>query len=273
MNTQRITSLLAGIASIAVSTAYSQDGDAPSDAALLAKKLANPIASMVSVPIDFGYDTGYGSQDGDRISATLQPVIPFSWSEDISLVVRTIVPTIWQEDVAGNSGTQFGLGDSLQSFWLVPKPRDTALGTFTYGVGPAILWPTSTEALLGAGTLGSGPTAVFLFQKGGWTYGALTNHIWGVADTRAGAPDLSSTFLQPFLVYTTKNAWGFVLQTESSYDWNTDELTVPINVFINKLTTIGNQKVQFQVGARYWAKTTDNGPEGFGTSFKVTLLF
>jgi hypothetical protein len=66
---------------------------------------------------------------------------------------------------------------------------------------------------------------------------------------------------------------GFVIQTESSYDWNSDELTVPINFFVNKLTTIGGQKVQFQVGARYWAKTTDSGPEGFGTSFKVTFLF
>ena len=156
---------------------------------------------------------------------------------------------------------------------MVPKSQETALGTLTYGIGPAVLWPTSTDSLLGSGTLGAGPTGVFLFQKGPWTYGALTNHIMGVHDTRSGAPDLQNTFLQPFLVYTTPDAWGFVLQTESSYNWDTEEFTVPINMFVQKLTTIGEQKVQFQVGLRYWAEAPDNGPEGFGTSFKVTFLF
>jgi hypothetical protein len=274
---------LASLALMAVAPAHAQiatatvpvqveDNAATSDADL-AKELANPISSLISVPFDFGYDTGYGLFDGDRISLTLQPVIPFKLNDDLSLVVRTIVPIVWQNDIAGDSGSQFGLSDTLQSFFLVPNSRETALGTLTYGVGPAVLWPTSTDSLLGPGTWGAGPTGVFLFQKGPWTYGALANHMMGVHDTRSGASNLQNTFLQPFLVYTTPNAWGFVLQTESSYNWDAGEFTVPINAAIQKLTTFGEQKVQFQLGLRYWAESPDNGPEGFGTSFKVTFLF
>jgi hypothetical protein len=260
------------LALMAVAPANAQDSAVASDADL-AKELANPISSLISVPVDFGYNTGYGALDGDQISISLQPVVPFALNADLSLVVRTIVPAVWQNDVAGDSGTQFGLSDTLQSFFIVPQSKETGLGTLTYGVGPAILWPTSTDILLGPGTLGAGITGVFLFQRGPWTYGGLANHIWGIYDTRSDVPDIESTFLQPFLVYTTKDAWGIVLQTESSYSWDTDEFTVPVNFFVNKLTTVGEQKVQIQVGLRYWAETPDNGPEDFGASTKFTFLF
>ena len=48
---------------------------------------------------------------------------------------------------------------------------------------------------------------------------------------------------------------------------------MPINAAISKLTTIGSQKVQFQVGGRYWAASPRAGPDDFGVSFKITFLF
>jgi hypothetical protein len=149
---------------------------------------------------------------------------------------------------------------------------DTPIGNLTWGVGPALAIPTGTDDLLGSGKFGLGPTAVILIQTGPWTYGALTNHIWSVAgdDDR---DEVNATFIQPFLAYTTPTAWTFVVQTESSYDWNSKQWSVPINLFIAKLTTLGSQKVQFQVGARYWAESPAQGPDGFGASAKITLLF
>lgn len=239
----------------------------------LAKKLANPIASLISVPMQFNFDTGYGPKDGTKVFANIQPVIPIDLTDDLSLVMRTILPVAWQHDIAGDSGDQFGLGDTLQSFFLVPKPRKTPLGTLTYGGGPALTWPTSTHRLLGAGTWGLGPTGVFLIQKRGWTYGALAGQQWGVARTRSDTPDLSSTFLQPFASYTTRTAWTFALNTESSYNWTTQDWSVPINASVSKLTSMGGQRVQFQVGARYWAARANKGPEGVGARFQITFLF
>ena len=69
--------------------------------------------------------------------------------------------------------------------------------------------------------------AVLLKQEKGWTYGLLTNHVWSFAGTDS-RQDVSSTFLQPFLSYTTKTYTKFGVNTESTYDWENSQWTVPI---------------------------------------------
>ncbi len=239
----------------------------------LAKELANPISSLISVPFDFNYNGNYGAEDGDQLLMNIQPVIPITLNEEWNVISRTILPVIWQNDMVGRSGEQVGLGDTLQSLFFSPSASlDTGFGNLTWGVGPAIAIPTATDKLLGSEKLGLGPTGVALVQSGPWTYGALANHIWSVAG-KDDRDKVSATFIQPFLVYTTPTAWTFVLQTESSYDWKTEQWSVPINAFISKLTTIGSQKVQFQVGGRYWAESPEGGPSDFGASMKITFLF
>lgn len=234
----------------------------------LAKKLSNPIASLISVPFQFNYDQGYGPQDGDHTTLNIQPVIPFSLNEDWNLISRTILPVTWQDDIAGPSGEQFGLGDTLQSFFLSPaKPTENGI---IWGVGPVFLLPTATDEFLGSGKWGAGPTGVALKQEGPWTFGILANHVWSFAG-QSDRADVSSTFLQPFISYTTPDAWTFSLNTESTYDWENDEWSVPINFQVSKI--VDEQPVSFGVGARYWADSPENGPDGWGVRAVVTFLF
>ncbi|KQV42792.1 hypothetical protein ASE37_20005 [Rhizobium sp. Root268] len=236
----------------------------------LAKKLSNPIASLISVPFQFNYDRGYGSEDGNREVLNIQPVIPISLNEDWNVISRTILPVISQNDIAGQSGHQFGLGDITQSLFFSPKqPGPDGI---IWGAGPAFLIPTATDDLLGTGQWGAGPTAVALKQDGPWTYGLLANHIWSFAG-RNDRQDVSSTFLQPFVSYTTPDAWTFALNTESSYDWVQDEWSVPVNFQVSKLVKLGEQPVSFTAGARYWAQSPENGPQGWGFRAGVTFLF
>ncbi|NEK53598.1 transporter [Rhizobium leguminosarum] len=236
----------------------------------LAKKLSNPIASLISVPFQFNYDHGYGPDDGDKATLNIQPVIPFKINEDWNVISRTILPVTWQNDIAGPSGTQFGLGDITQSFFFSrSKPTESGI---VWGVGPVFLLPTATDELLGSGKWGAGPTAVALKQDGPWTYGFLGNHIWSFAG-QSDREDVSSTFLQPFLSYTTKHAWTFSLNTESTYNWETNDWSVPINFAVAKLITIDKQPISLTAGIRYWAAAPDDGPEGLGFRVAVTFLF
>ncbi|WP_434053786.1 MAG: transporter [Roseibium sp.] len=268
---------LGGALGLCLATGLSPQQAIAADDAELAKQLANPIAALISVPFQFNYDQGFGPDNGQKILMNVQPVVPFALTDDLNLITRTIVPVIWQNDIAARSGTQFGLGDSLLSAWLSPASTATSLGELTYGVGPAATFATSTDPFLGSGTWGLGPTGIFLFQEkvgsGTVTWGGLANHQWGVADTRSNVPDLNLTFLQPFLSYSTDSAWTFSLNTEASYNWTSDEWSVPINAAVSKLVSFGNQKAQLQAGVGYWAVSPDDGPEGLRGRLALTFLF
>ena len=84
---------------------------------------------------------------------------------------------------------------------------------------------------------------------------------------------MNATFLQPFLAYTTPTAWSFTLQTESSYDWEATEWSVPIHVIVAKVLKFGSQRVQLGGGVRYWADSPDGGAHDFGGRLFATLLF
>lgn len=258
---------IALLAVTALGTGPAMSEDSSQD---LAKKLSNPIASLISVPFQFNYDSGYGPNDGDKAYLNVQPVIPFSINAEWNLISRTIVPIAWQNDIAGPSGDQFGLGDTVQSLFLSPAaPTQSGI---IWGAGPVFLFPTATDPLLGGEKWGVGPTAVALKQSGGWTVGMLANHIWSVAGD-GGRADISTTFMQPFVSYTTPDAWTFGLNTESTYNWTTDEWAVPLNASIAKLVVIDKQPISIGAGVRYWAESPANGPDGLGFRTVVTFLF
>jgi hypothetical protein len=237
----------------------------------LAKQLANPVASLISLPFqnNFDYDIG-PADDGFRYTLNVQPVIPLSLNADWNLISRTILPIVYQDDILPNSGDQFGLGDTVQSLFFSPV-KPTA-GGWIWGVGPVLLLPTATDDLLGGDKWGMGPTAVALKQSGPWTLGFLGNHIWSFAGD-ADRGDINLTFLQPFVTYTTPTAWSVALQAESTYDWESEHWNIPLGLFVSKVTRIGGQTLSLQAGPRYYAESTDNGPEGWGFRMNLTLLF
>jgi hypothetical protein len=252
---------------IVFSSGLAQESD--NQAADLAKKLSNPVAALVSVPFQSNFEFGGGpNDDGFRYLLNFQPVIPVSLNTNWNLISRTIVPVISQRDLIGTS-SQSGLGDITQSAFFSPK-APTRRG-WIWGAGPVFLLPTATDELLGAEKFGIGPTAVLLKQEHGWTYGALVNHIWSVAgDDHRDA--VSSTFLQPFLAFTTRKQTTFTLNTESTYDWEHSQWTVPINLMVAQLVKIGKRPVQFQLGGKYYADGPNSAPD-WGIRFTVTLLF
>jgi Putative MetA-pathway of phenol degradation len=236
----------------------------------LAKKLNNPVAAMISVPIQVNYDERYGTaEQGHKWTINVQPVIPFQLNAEWNLISRTILPIVSQSDVLPGS-SQSGIGDITQSLFFSPA-KPTANGLI-WGVGPVFLLPTGSDDRLSARKWGLGPTGLVLKQDGPWTYGALVNHVWGVGGD-SDRPDISSSFLQPFLSHTTKTAWTFGLNAESTYDWKGKQWAVPINATVTKLLRFGDQPVSIGGGVRYWAEGPEGGPHDWGFRLVLTFLF
>jgi hypothetical protein len=246
----------------------SSDGPERGDAAELAGQLVNPISNLISVPFQFNLDKGLGQTDADRWLLNIQPVVPFDLTEDWNLISRTIVPFIDLESPVVGGKDVSGVGDIVQSFFFSPK-APTANG-WIWGAGPVLLLPTGKDEFT-ADQWGLGPTFVALKQQNGWTYGGLMNHIWGI-DAPSDREDVNATYMQPFLAYTTPDAWTYALVAESTYDWTAEEWTVPVNLQVSKLTHFGKQPVSLQAGYRHYLDKPSGGPD-WGLRFTVTFLF
>jgi hypothetical protein len=157
--------------------AVTESSSESAEADKLAKQLANPISSLISVPFQANEDWGYGpTGNGYKFTLNIQPVVPLSISKDWNLIIRTIVPIVSQHDlfyfanVPKNSPlqpqnrSQDGLSDTLQILFFSPK-KPGPFGLI-WGIGPAFLYPTGTQDLLGSGTFSIGPTVVVLEQFG-----------------------------------------------------------------------------------------------------------
>jgi hypothetical protein len=276
----------------------------------IARKLNDPVSSLISVPFQFNWDFNSGPLDeGTQFKLNFQPVVPLTLNKDWKLIVRTIVPYVSQEDVFTGPRPSFpglpnevlsgldaqaradlnraaerafdrevrnrpvdrhqtGLGDITQSFFFSPE-KGGPFGT-KLGIGPAFLYPSATDDLLGTEKWCVGPTLVVLKQQSGWTYGVLANHLWSFAGDEERA-DVNATFVQPFLSYQTKSHTTFGINAEATYDWNASQWTAPVNFTVSQLVRIGKAPVSFGLGARYFAEGPSGTPE-WGCRFTITLV-
>jgi hypothetical protein len=265
--TRPIPALIACCLSFAAT--FAQAGGAGQDAEEISKQLSNPVADLVSLPFQLNWENGVGPEDGLRFVLNFQPVVPFHLSPRWNLIGRMIAPYIAQPPLAPGVSATSGLGDILLSAFLSPAGGDSGL---TWGVGPVLNLPATSDPALGSGKWGAGPTGLVLVSTPSWTYGALVNHVWGIADVSdAERSDLNGTFLQPFVARHFPKAVTLTVQSESTYDWEADngeEWTVPVNVLVSRVTKLGPFPFSVAGGGGYYVESPAAGPD-----WKLRLAF
>jgi hypothetical protein len=223
----------------------------------LAKKLSNPISDLVSVPFQFNWEQNVGPDKQTRFVLNVQPVMPFSLTPKVNLIARVIVPFVSQPPLFAGGTAASGVSDILTSFFFSPNTGST----LTWGAGPVVSLPSTTEPTLGTEKWSAGPTIVVLKQAGPWTIGALWNELWSFSGNPS-REDVNQMFLQPFLAYTTKKALTITLQSESvgNFEADTGQWTVPVNLLFSKVATFGTFPASYQVGVGGYTIHPDGGP-------------
>jgi hypothetical protein len=149
------------------------------EAADLARAVQNPVANLISVPFQNNTNFDFGPRERTQNVLNIQPVVPFSLSDDWLMITRTIIPIVSQPSLFPGQDRKNGLGDILFSGFLSPSNQDLWIGgKVLWGAGPAILLPTATDNQIGPGQLGAGPSAVFLAMPGQWVIGSLFSQVW-----------------------------------------------------------------------------------------------
>jgi hypothetical protein len=231
----------------------------------IANKLQNPIADLITIPLQNNFEFGIGSDDQFGYLLNIEPVIPIPLGSHLKVISRSILPVMDMPSSSGDGHT-FGLGDWTQSFFFAPAGNSA----FVLGVGPVFSIPTGTSSDLGSGKWGMGPTGVALFSSSGFTLGVLTNQIWSFAGP-SDRSSVSKMLLQPFTAYTFKSAFAIKLQTETNYDWENEQWTVPVELGVSQTVKLGKLHVSFSVAGRVWVEGPSTAPD-WGVRVPITFV-
>jgi len=111
----------------------------------IATQAQNPIANLISVPFenDFNPQTSFKKEESYVLQ--IKPVVPFTLSNDWTLITRAIVAVAQVHDLAPGVDGASGIGDVQLSLFLSP----TKAGPVIWGAGPVVPYPTASQAILG----------------------------------------------------------------------------------------------------------------------------
>ena len=241
----------------------------------LARKAQNPISSMISLPLQYNANFGVGPNQDTTQALNIQPVIPVSLNEDLTLVNRAIIPISYLPNSAVPpslaSGAELGLGDTNYQMYFVPT---TEPGELIWGAGPTFTLPTATADKLGSGKWLAGVNAVALTMKGKWVVGALVQQQWSVAGESA-RPDVSIMTLQPFVNRNFKHGWFATASPIINANWEApsgEKWTVPVGGGFGRIFTLGEQHVNVSLQGFTNVVKPTNGPD-WSLRFQFSLLF
>ena len=239
-----------------------------------AKELLNPNTSLASLTFrnQFRwYDGDLPDADGqNNYSFLFQPVFPLILGKTEAgaqkkLFIRPAIPIVIDQPYPTmNSGT-FAFDEA------------SGLADIGYDIAYGLSWPDGKQ--FAAGVVGSLPTATGDVPGGNTTlgpeiftgiankhgfFGALINHQWGI-DSWSDS-DVNKSTLQPIITFALPDNWAAGTIPIMSYDWEDDQATIPLNLFIQKTVGIMETPTRLQLEVNYYPDSWRSdafGPEWF----------
>jgi hypothetical protein len=253
---------------VASTTVHAQTADE------VAKELANPNTSLATLTLKTQYRTFEGNlpNANDQTSKLLlfQPGLPFVLESGAKIIWRPAVSVLIDQPLF-NSGTgsfeeDTGLGDIAFDLAYAPPPKDPSQ---ILAFGMIMSLPTASDRL-GTERYTLGPELLYGKISEKYVVGLFPNHQWDIGGS--GDVDINLTTIQAFLSYLPGGGLTVGSGPIMTYDWNTKEWTVPIQLNIGKTITMGGRP--WKLGAeinRYAEKPVSFGPEWM-LSFSIAPL-
>ena len=270
--TNRLTLLCLSTCLACTPAAFAEDEHKGMSAEQVAKELANPNNSLASLTFKNQYRWYEGDLPGadsqDNYTMLFQPVFPFSLEPTASggkanLFVRPAVPLVFEQPVfdpfTGTFDDETGIGDiGFDLAYGVTEPNG-----FVWAAGMVGTLPTATSSVLGGGQLRLGPEVFFAKAEHWGLYGIFPSHQWDVAGWGEGSFNVTS--IQPVVNYLPGGGWKIGSLPIITYDWHSDQWTVPLNLTVGKTVMFGETPVKIELEVNYYL----DKPDAFGSEWMV----
>lgn len=253
-------------------TPAAENSESAMSADEIARELANPNNSLASLTFKNQYRfydgaiPGAGSQD--NYTLLFQPVFPFSMDTSpgggkANLFVRPALPLLIDQPVfdpmTGDWDSVTGLGDiGFDIGYGVTESNGLLWATGMVGT-----LPTATDNLIAGGQLRLGPELLLAKFEDWGVYGIFPSHQWNVAGWRD--EQFNTTQMQVFLNFLPGDGWTVGTTPIMSYNWVSDEWTIPLNLTVGKTVMWGKTPVKLQAEINYYIER----PENFGSDWMI----
>ena len=251
--------------------AQERDGQPATDAATpsasdLAAELSNPNTSVASLTFKLQYRRFEGDlPKADDQSGTMllfQPSLPFVLESGDKILWRPAVPVFMDQPVfdanRGKFDGEAGLGDI--AFDLAYAPKTGAGSLFAFGLITSL--PTATHDL-GTDRWTLGPEVLIGKMTSKYVVGLFPNHQWDVGGP--GKADVNLTTIQAFFTYLPGGGWNVGSGPIMSYDWESKQWTLPLQVNAGKTVVFGGRPWKLSVELNYYV----DKPDAFGPEWMI----
>lgn len=226
-------------------------------AAELTKLKQNPVSGLKQIGLDTTFYPNFPGSGDTTGTYSLQVVWPFSLNDDYRVISYTIMPIIHLPSTKGMS-SETAMGNTLLNFFVSPKEA----GAWVWGVGPAVVLPTRTDADLGSDRTALGPAAVLFYQQEAWNTGLVVQNVWSV--DASGTNEVNTFAAQYIFNYNLPDSWTIYSNSTITSDWeepSSERWTVPVGGGVSKLFYAGKVPMSLALQSFYNVVTPTNGPD------------
>jgi hypothetical protein len=126
--------------------------------------------------------------------------------------------------------------------------------------------PTATDSKVAGKQLRLGPEILLAKMEKWGLYGIFPSHQWDVAGWGEGEDNwYSTTTIQPIFKYLPGGGWAVGTLPIMTYNWKTDEWTIPLQLDVSKTVKWGNTPVKLELELNYYVEQ----PDAFGPEWMV----
>ena len=237
-----------------------------------ATELVNPNSPLGRVTLQFKrWSFEDNPTDASRMtgySITLESSLPFPVSNGALIRFRPNIPVYFQypvfEPSSQKTEDKSGLGDI--TFDLAYGKRNPSGVLFAFGIAATL--PTATADELGNDCFSLGPEILISINPEWGVLGIFPNHEWKIV----GDGLYNRTIIQPLMAWLPGKGWSIGSSPDISYDWITQEWTIPWDLNIGKTSKVDSSIWTFSVEINYFGEQHDTASPEWMLGINVTRV-